>query len=169
MKRPVTNVAASVRQRLLAEATRRRESFDYIASLYARERFLARLAVSGHRDRLILKGAAVLGLWLNVHRPTRDLDFLGTGNFEPENATVIIREIIGASVVDDGLAFNAASVTADPIREPDEYHGVRVHLEAALDTARIRLQIDIGIGDAALHLRGPPRFRRSWTVFRDQE
>jgi predicted nucleotidyltransferase component of viral defense system len=147
MKRRVTNVAASVRQRLLNEAKRRGESFDYVASLYARERFLARLAVSPHRDRLILKGATVFALWLDVHRPTRDLDFLGRGNFEPDAATVIIREIVGVAIENDGIEFNASSVTAKLIREPDEYQGVRIHLEAVLDTARIRLQIDIGVGD----------------------
>lgn len=147
MKREVTNIAASVRQRLLNEAKRRGESFDYIASLYARERFLARLAVSPHRDRLILKGATVFALWLDDHRPTRDLDFLGRGNFEPEAATVMIREIVGIAMEKDGLELDVASVTATLIREPDEYQGVRIHLIATLDTARIRLQIDIGIGD----------------------
>jgi hypothetical protein len=48
---------------------------------------------------------------------------------------------------EDGLAFDAASVVAEPIREADEYHGVRVHLSATLDIARIRMQIDIGVGD----------------------
>ena len=147
MKHPVTNVAASVRQRLLNEAKRRNESFDYIASLYARERFLARLTISPHRDRLILKGATVFALWVDVHRPTRDLDFLGRGNFEPDAATAIIREIIAVATENDGLRFNTDSVTAELIREPDEYQGVRMHLEATLDTARIRLQIDIGVGD----------------------
>lgn len=147
MKRPATNIAASVRQRLLNEAKRRGESFDYIASLYARERFLARLAISPHRDRLILKGATVFALWLDVHRPTRDLDFLGRGNFEPDAATVMIQEIVGIAMENDGLAFDVASVTATLIREPDEYHGVRIHLTATLDAARIRMQIDIGLGD----------------------
>jgi predicted nucleotidyltransferase component of viral defense system len=131
----------------LNEAKRRGESFDYIASLYARERFLARLAVSPHRDRLILKGATVFALWLDDHRPTRDLDFLGRGNFEPDVATAIIREIAGIAMENDGLDFDVASVTATLIREPDEYQGVRIHLEATLDAARIRMQIDIGLGD----------------------
>ncbi|HEU4887133.1 MAG TPA: nucleotidyl transferase AbiEii/AbiGii toxin family protein [Thermoanaerobaculia bacterium] len=147
MTRTVTNVAASVRQRLLNEAKRRGASFDYIASLYARERFLARLSVSTHRARLILKGATVFALWLDAHRPTRDLDFLGSGNFAPDHATVVIRDIISVVIENDGLKFDAGSVTAELIREPDEYHGVRVRLEATLDTARIRLQIDIGLGD----------------------
>lgn len=147
MKRGVTNIAASVRQRLLNEAKRRNESFDYIASLYARERFLARLGVSPHRNRLILKGAAVFALWLDVHRPTRDLDFLGTGNFDPQEARRIVREVCSISVANDGLIFDSDSVSAEPIRDSDQYRGARLRLEATLDTARIRLQIDIGVGD----------------------
>lgn len=147
MKRPVTNVAAPVRQRLLNEAKRRGESFDYMASLYARERFLARLSLSPHRDRLTLKGATVFSVWLLVHRPTRDLDFLGSGDFAPANAIAVIREIVSVAIDNDGLVFDAGSVSVEPIREPDEYHGVRIHLEALLDTARIRLQIDVGLGD----------------------
>lgn len=147
MKRPVTNVAASVRQRLLHEAKRRGESFDYVASLFARERFLARLSLSPHRDRLTLKGATAFAVWLLVHRPTRDLDFLGSGDFEPASAMTIIRDIVTVPIEDDGLAFDAGSISAEPIREPDEYHGVRIRLEAVLDAARIGLQIDIGVGD----------------------
>jgi len=143
----VSNTAAFIRQRLLNEAKRRGESFDYVASLYARERFLARLTVSPHRDRLILKGAAAIALWSDAHRPTRDLDFLGSGNFDPERAAAVIGEIISAPVIDDGLRFDAGSIAVERIREPNEYRGVRVHLEAALDTARIRLRIDIGLGD----------------------
>jgi predicted nucleotidyltransferase component of viral defense system len=144
VKRPA-NVAASVRHRLLNEARRRGESFDYVASLFARERFLARLGASPHRDRLILKGAAALVLWIDAHRPTRDLDFLGSGNLE--NAAAMIREIAGTDVAADGLELDAGSVTPEPIREPNEYRGVRLLLNATLDTARIRLQIDIAAGD----------------------
>src|SRR3954451_25062260 len=146
MNRPVKNVAASVRQRLLDEAKRHGESFDYVASLYARERFLARLAQSPHRNRLILKGATVFALWGDLHRPTRDLDFLGSGNFDVASAIAVIRDI--ASIpADDGITFDAESVTGVAIRETNEYRGARIHLSASLDTMRIRMQIDIGLGD----------------------
>jgi predicted nucleotidyltransferase component of viral defense system len=145
VKEPV-NLAASIRQRLLNEAKRRDESFDYIASLYARERFIARLAVSSHSKRLVLKGATVFTLWLDSHRATRDLDFLGLGDFGVEEAASVIREIIAIELA-DGLQFDVSSVAAEGIRERDEYHGVRVQLSAILDSARIRMQIDIGVGD----------------------
>jgi predicted nucleotidyltransferase component of viral defense system len=145
MKR-VTNVAASVRQRLLNEAKRRHESFDYMASLYARERFLARLALSPHRDRLILKGATVLILWTAAHRPTRDLDFLGTGTIDLNDIAAMTRDIVDIAI-DDGLTFDAGSLSTEEIRAAGEYHGVRVHISAVLDTARIRIQLDVGSGD----------------------
>jgi predicted nucleotidyltransferase component of viral defense system len=144
--REIKNLGASVRQRLLDEAKRRGDSFDYVASLYARERFLARLAKSPHRNRFILKGATVFALWGNIHRPTRDLDFLGSGNFDVEPAIAIVQEIV-AIPAEDGIQFDAESVTGVAIRETNEYRGVRIHLDATLDTMRIRMQIDIGLGD----------------------
>lgn len=52
-------------------------------------------------------------------------------------------------VQDDGLAFLAETVGAVPIKEEEEeYQGLRLKLEALLGNARIRLQIDIGFGDA---------------------
>lgn len=41
--------------------------------LYAIEGFLARLAASGHSDKLVLKGGVLLAAFL-VRRPTRDVD-----------------------------------------------------------------------------------------------
>jgi predicted nucleotidyltransferase component of viral defense system len=144
--RRVKNLGASVRQRLLDEAKRRGESFDYVASLYARERFLTRLAQSPHRNRLILKGATVFALWGDVHRPSRDLDFLGSGNFNVESAIAVIRDIVSIQA-EDGMKFDVQSVTGVAIRETNEYRGARIHLDASLDTMRIRMQIDIGLGD----------------------
>src|SRR4051812_17334242 len=144
--RQVKNLGASIRQRLLDEAKRRGDSFDYVASLYARERFLARLAQSPHRNRFILKGATVFALWGDIHRPTRDLDFLGSGDFDVESASAVIRDITSIPA-EDGLRFDSKSVTSTAIRETNEYHGVRIYLDATLDTVRIRMQIDIGLGD----------------------
>lgn len=148
MKAPPRNVAASVRQRLLNISKERNESFQYVLSLYARERFLARLGRSPHRGRLILKGATVFALWLpSGHRPTRDLDFLGIGDFTPPRAEELIREICRVQVEDDGITFIAESVAAEEIRVADEYRGVRVCFSANLAGARIPMQIDIGLGD----------------------
>lgn len=48
---------------------------------------------------------------------------------------------------DDGLTFQPETVRAAPIREEQEYGGIRVHLLALLGKARIPLQVDVGFGD----------------------
>lgn len=142
------NLAASIRQRLLNESKRRGESLDYLMSLYARERFLVRLDASGHRDELVLKGATALTFWLEGrHRTTRDLDFLGIGDFDEESAARMIAAICDAEVAADGLIFLTKTIRVEPIREANEYHGVRVLFDADLAMARIRMQVDIGVGD----------------------
>jgi len=70
---PPTNVAASVRQRLLNLAKERNENFQQILVRYALERLLYRLARSQHADRFVLKGALLFRLWFDLQqRPTRD-------------------------------------------------------------------------------------------------
>lgn len=65
------DVAASVRQRLLNLARDRGEDFGLMLTLYALERVLYRLSVSGHHDQFVLKGALLFALLADdPHRPT---------------------------------------------------------------------------------------------------
>ena len=105
--------------------------------LYARERFLARLTASPHHRRLILKGAAVFALWLDVHRPTRDLDFLGIGDFGPEQAIGVVRDII-AVAMDDGLpGFPPPRVKVYP---PETIVSEKLHAIVKLGIANSRMK-----------------------------
>jgi Nucleotidyl transferase AbiEii toxin, Type IV TA system len=52
------------------------------------------------------------------------------------------------TVEPDGLRLNRQTVRAQPIREQSGYAGIRVTMEAALENARIPIQVDIGFGDA---------------------
>ncbi len=63
MKPPPTNVAHSVRTRLLTYAKAEGEEFNYVLIRYALERFLVRLSSSKHRDAFILKGAMLFRTW----------------------------------------------------------------------------------------------------------
>ena len=151
LQRP-RNVAASVRARLLERAKARGEDFGLILTRFALERVLYRLSISDHRDRFLLKGAMLFALWAEEpHRSTRDLDLLGMGDPSVEGMATIITDIISLPVndteADDGLRFDATSVSAAAIHEDNVYGGVRVTLTAYLEKARIPLQIDIGFGD----------------------
>ncbi len=59
MTKVPTNIAASVRARLLQQARARGEDFQLVLTRYANERFLHRLSVTAHADQLVLKGAAL--------------------------------------------------------------------------------------------------------------
>jgi predicted nucleotidyltransferase component of viral defense system len=148
-KRPITNVAASVRDRLLKRARHTGEDFQFLLQRYAAERLLYRLGQSAHRARFVLKGAMLFALWGgSAYRPTRDLDFTGYGNSEASDVIATFKEICSVPVPDDGLAFDAAAVRAEPIRDEAEYNGLRVRLRAMLGNARIEMQIDIGFDNA---------------------
>jgi predicted nucleotidyltransferase component of viral defense system len=149
VKKPaVKNVAASVRERLYQLAARRNEDFALILTRYALERLLYRLSFSGHRDRLVLKGAMLFHAWTeSPHRPTRDLDLLGFGEPSQDRCREMLREICTIPDAGDGLTFALDSLAAEAIKEDDIYHGVRIRLTANLAQARIPIQIDIGFGD----------------------
>ena len=57
-------------------------------------------------------------------------------------------EICRTAVEDDGLQFLVDTIEGEPIRDDQEYQGIRLWIEARLAGARISLQIDIGFGDA---------------------
>ena len=84
MPKPVRNVGASVRARLLNVARSKNQPFELVLTRFVNERLLYRLSQTEHRTRFVLKGAFLLTTWLNdPHRPTRDLDLLGFGDPTP--------------------------------------------------------------------------------------
>jgi len=88
-------------------------------------------------------------IWIGeAHRPTRDLDLLGFGDSEAEALRTVIREICLEEVEKDGLEYEADSVEIEEIRENQEYPGQRVKINVKLGNAKIRIQIDVGFGDA---------------------
>lgn len=148
MSKPISNIAASVRQRLLNLAREQNEDFGLLLTRYALERLLYRISQSEHRESFILKGALLFDLWMNdTHRPTRDADFLARGENAPARFETIFRGLCAQPVEDDGLLFDPSTVQAIKIKEDADYEGVRVTFLATLANARISVQIDIGFGD----------------------
>lgn len=142
------NLAASVRARLKQRANATKQDFNLTLTRYGLERLLYRLSVSPHAANYLLKGALLFSLWYDQpHRPTRDADLLGFGPDDIDTAILAFREICQIEV-DDGIAFDTASVRGSVIRKEAGYGGVRIDLLAKLDGARLALQVDIGFGDA---------------------
>ena len=73
--REITNLAASVRARLQNIKDKTGEDFQLLLMRFAAERLLYRLSISAHKDKFLLKGAALFNVWFNEpHRPTKDVD-----------------------------------------------------------------------------------------------
>lgn len=148
MKREVSEIGASVRARLGALARSKGINLELFLVRYVHERLLYRLGRSKHRQRFILKGAMLQTVWLaDAFRPTRDLDLLGHGDSDPESVGVAFREIL-AIESDDGIVFDREGLSIEPIRQEAEYGGLRLEMTAHLAGARIKVQIDLGFGDA---------------------
>lgn len=148
-KLTLTNVGASVRQRLSNLALEHGEDFSLMLSRYAVERFLHRIGKSPYADDFILKGAQLFVLWTGrLHRITRDLDLLQRGNSTIVQLEAIFREICRQPVEEpDGIEFLAETVKGEAIREQEKYHGIRIRLRYHLAGAKDTLQIDVGFGD----------------------
>lgn len=143
-----SNLAHSVRQRLINLSKEKNEDPNLIFIRYALERLLYRLSRSGKANQFILKGAMLFVTWTDkTHRPTRDLDLLGLHDSSDSSLVKTFRQILQTKVEPDGLEFDPQSITITDVHEAQDYPGKRIKLLAKLGNAPIRLQIDIGFGD----------------------
>ncbi len=143
------NTSASIRQRLLNHSTAIKTDPNLVLIWYGLERFLYRLSVSTHSERFVLKGAMLFTAWLDdPFRPTQDLDLLGFGDPAIETIATTYRAICGQEAAEDGLVFDTDDVIVEPIRDDQQYRGVRIRSRAFLGKTRIPIQVDIGFGDA---------------------
>ncbi len=167
------NLAASLFARLGNLARSRNVDMQFMLRRYAIERLLARLEVSPHRDRFILKGAMLFTAWLDdPFRPTQDLDLMGQGDPAVEAVNAMFADVCRIPIEMDGLTFDAGALRAESIRENQAYGGVRVKTVAMLGRTRIPVQVDVGFGDvitpAARDLEFPPLLFESGPRLRAQ-
>ena len=143
------NYAASVRQRLLNYARSSGQDFIFVLRAFAMERLLYRLSRSPYADNFVLKGAMLFKLWTgDFYRQTRDIDVLAFKSETIDSLKAVFQEISQISFADDGLIFLSDTVNVNEIREDQQYGGLRLTLTAMLGSAKIKLQVDCGFGDA---------------------
>lgn len=146
-----TNLAASVRQRLLNQARATGRPFNELLQYYAMERFLYRLSCSAHAQRFVLKGGLMLASWgVSITRPTKDIDLLGFTANDVTALEEVVRSVCVQEVVHDAMMFDPESVCGVRIAEEAEYEGIRIGFRGNLGTARVTMQIDVGFGDAVV-------------------
>jgi hypothetical protein len=148
MAKDITNLPASVHQKLLNKATENGRPFNELLQYFAMERFLYRLSKTPHASKFILKGALMFTVWgAPASRPTKDIDLLGRTGNDVDEIVKVMKDACKVAVEPDGMSFDDDSVVGGPIAEDADYQGVRVTLRGALGNARVSVQIDIGFGD----------------------
>jgi predicted nucleotidyltransferase component of viral defense system len=151
MMRVVEGLPISVQVRLARHAKSAGLDPNLVLTRFALERFLYRLSKSPYAERFVLKGALLMLVWLGeTIRPTRDGDLLGFGDLSARSLTQVLGEVCGVDVEPDGVEFLPASIKVIPIRPENAYGGMRATLAGRLGKARLRVQLDVGIGDAVI-------------------
>lgn len=144
----ITDLPASIHQRLLDLDPKRIHDFTPVLRRYAFERWLYRLGESEHAAQFVVKGAMLLVLWTgDLSRKTMDLDLWGADDLTEAGLRQAFSAIAGTSVEPDGLTFIMEAMIVEPIRDEAEYHGLRAKFSARLGNIRIPMQVDVGIGD----------------------
>lgn len=138
----------SLLQRLRNEFQSRGEDVGLGLQRYAIERFLYRLGRSSHREQFVLKGATLFAMWGTTYRPTRDIDFTGSGSSDPRDVVNAVREICKTADDVEQIVFDTENIRAEPIRDGSEYDGLRVKINARIGRTRISIQMDVGFGNA---------------------
>lgn len=144
-------LARSLQAKLSQHAKRIGADPNLVLTRYAIERYLYRLSRSAHAEKFVLKGALLMLAWMgDTFRPTRDADMLGFGDISPESLAKIFTEVCAVPVEPDAMTYLVGTLRFEPIRIDDDYGGHRVTLMAQMGAARLRVQVDIGIGDAVV-------------------
>lgn len=107
---------------------------------------MARLAASESAADFVLKCGVLMAAFAERH-PTQDIDFAvrGIANDVPE-VEQRVRSMLSVPR-DDGLEFDADSVSGEQVRDDADCSGVRVKMTAQLATAQVALHLDTNFGD----------------------
>ena len=113
---------------------------------YMFERILERLSVSQYKNNFILKGGLLLPSIMGIStRTTMDMDTSVKGiNLTDTELYKILKEILDINI-GDNVKFQIINST--PIREEDDYGGLKYNIVAIFDNLRVNLSIDIATGD----------------------
>lgn len=143
------NIGHSIKARLLNASDHNNRRYQQLLVRYMQEGFLRRLSMSPYSRKFILKGGALLYAFDEfLPRPTLDIDFMGTGISNDKSSIIdAFKEIAEITVEDDGVVFTPDSIDASDIAVEKKYPGVRITVEAHLDTVVKELTFDIGFGD----------------------
>ena len=113
---------------------------------YMFERVLERISISKYKNNFILKGGLLLSSIMGIDtRTTIDIDTCIKGlDLTDEQMYKVLQEILNIDV-EDGVEFKIKN--SEPIKEDDDYGGIKYNLLAIFENIRVNLSIDIATED----------------------
>lgn len=142
----MSNSAQAVKDKLRNISKEKNVDFNSVMRFYMYDRFVERLSKSKYKDNFILKGGFYLSKLFGLdNRSTMDIDTaIRKTKFTEENIIKMITQIINKDV-DDNVKFEIEKT--EPIRDEDEYGGLRITINFTLENMRDSFHIDIATGD----------------------
>ena len=138
--------AKSLKDKARNVASENAISIQQVLQNYMFERVLERLSKSEYRENFIIKGGLLLSSIMGIStRTTMDMDTSVKGiNLTDTELYKILKEILDINI-GDNVKFQIINST--PIREEDDYGGLKYNIVAIFDNLRVNLSIDIATGD----------------------
>ena len=136
----------AVKDKLKIVAKEKNMEFNSVMRFYMYDRFIERLSRSKYRNNFILKGGFYLSTLFGIdNRSTMDIDTAITKvHFTDENIIKMVEEIINIDA-DDNVILSIEK--KGPIRDEDEYGGLRITLRFRLEGYSDSFHIDVATGD----------------------
>ena len=142
----ISNSAQAVKDKLKNISREKNVDFNSVMRFYMYDRFVERLSKSKYKDNFILKGGFYLSKLFGIdNRSTMDIDTaIRKAEFTEENLIKMINEIISINV-GDNVKFKIEKT--EPIRDEDEYGGLRITINFMLENIKDKFHIDLATGD----------------------
>lgn len=141
-----SNSAQAIKAKLRNISKEKNVDFNSLMRFYMYDRFVERLSKSKYRDNFILKGGFYLSNLFGINnRSTMDIDTaIRKAEFTEDNLIKMVTEIINIDV-DDNVKFKFEKCM--PIRDEDEYGGLRIVISFQLENIKDKFHIDLATGD----------------------
>ena len=142
----MSNSAQAVKEKLKNVSREKNADFNSVMRFYMYDRFVERLSKSKYKDNFILKGGFYLSKLFGLdNRSTMDIDAaIRKAEFTEKNLIKMINEIINIDV-GDNVKFKIE--ITEPIRDEDEYGGLRITINFMLENIKDKFHIDLATGD----------------------
>ena len=142
----MSNSAQAVKDKLKNISRGKNVDFNSVMRFYMYDRFVERLSKSKYKDNFILKGGFYLSKLFGLdNRSTMDIDTaIRKAEFTEENLIKMVNEIINIDV-EDNVKFKIEKT--EPIRDEDEYGGLRITINFMLENIKDKFHIDLATGD----------------------